>query len=76
MAKKAKKAAKKAAAKKVAKKVKTSARREWSASDVRDLKTHSRQKTPVSKIAKAMNRTEGALRQKAFGLGLSLGHRR
>jgi len=75
MAKKAKKAAKKVA-KKTAKTVKTSARREWSSADVRDLKTHSRQKTPVSKIAKAMNRTEGALRQKAFGLGLSLGHRR
>ena len=53
-----------------------SQRREWSKDDVRELKTHSRQKTPVSKISKSMKRTVGALRQQAFKLGLSLGHRR
>ena len=41
----------------------------------RELKRHSRVRTPVSKIARAMKRTEGALRQKAFAMGLPLGHR-
>jgi hypothetical protein len=40
-----------------------------------ELKSHSKAKTPVTKISKAMKRTAGALRQKAFSLGLSLGHR-
>jgi hypothetical protein len=43
---------------------------------VRELKAHSRSKSPVKKIAKAMKRTAGALRQKAFSLELPLGHRR
>jgi hypothetical protein len=51
-------------------------RRSWSKADVRELRVHSRSKSPVKKIAKAMKRTAGALRQKAFSLGLSLGHRR
>jgi hypothetical protein len=51
-------------------------RRGWSKEDVRDLKSHSKNKTPVAKISKAMKRTGGALRQKALALGLSLGHRR
>jgi hypothetical protein len=42
----------------------------------RDLKAHSKSKTPVAKIAKAMKRTEGAIRQKAMTLGISVGHRR
>jgi hypothetical protein len=50
--------------------------RSWSKADLRELKAHSRSKSPVKKIAKAMNRTPGALRQKAFSLGLPLGHRR
>ena len=41
-----------------------------------ELKAHSRSKSPVKKIAKAMKRTVGALRQKALSLGLPLGHRR
>jgi hypothetical protein len=48
----------------------------WSKADVRELKAHSRSKSPVKKIAKAMKRTVGALRQKALSLGLPLGHRR
>ena len=48
----------------------------WSKADLRELKQYSRAKTPVVKIAKAMKRTQGALRQKAFALGLPLGHRR
>ena len=51
-------------------------RKEWTKENLRELKTHSKAKTPVAKISKAMKRTIGALRQKAFALGLSLGHRR
>jgi hypothetical protein len=51
-------------------------RRRWSNQEVRELKAHSRSKTRVSSIAKTMKRTAGALRQKAFTLGLSLGHQR
>ena len=51
-------------------------RKEWTKENLRELKTHSKSKTPVAKISKAMKRTIGALRQKAYALGLSLGHRR
>ena len=51
-------------------------RREWTKEDQRELKTHSRSKTPVAKISKLTKRTKGALRQKALHMGLSLGHRR
>jgi hypothetical protein len=61
---------------KKAKETKGSKRREWTKADVRELKQHSRSKTPVVKIAKLTKRTNGALRQKAFELGLSLGHQR
>jgi hypothetical protein len=47
-------------------------RREWTASDVRDLKSFAKKKTPAGKIAKSLKRTVGATRQKAFSLGLSL----
>jgi len=43
--------------------------------DVRELRAHSRSKSPVKKIVRAMKRTAGALRQKARSLGLPLGHR-
>jgi hypothetical protein len=48
----------------------------WTKEDVRDLKTHSKSKTPVAKISKVMKRTEGAIRQKALVLDISIGHRR
>jgi hypothetical protein len=51
-------------------------RREWTKENVRELKAHSRSKTPVTKISKLTKRTVGALRQKAFQMGLSLGHQR
>jgi hypothetical protein len=51
-------------------------RREWTKADLRELKAHSRSKTPVVKISKLTKRTVGALRQKALHMGLSLGHRR
>jgi len=50
--------------------------REWTEMNVRELKQHSRAKTPVAKISKLTKRTVGALRQKAGQLGMSLGHRR
>jgi hypothetical protein len=49
---------------------------EWSKAHLRELRGHSKAKTAVKKIAKVMKRTEGALRQKAFSLGIPLGHRR
>jgi hypothetical protein len=52
------------------------ARREWTKADVRELKSHSKTRTHVDKIAKSMKRTVGALRQKAFALGIGLGHKR
>jgi hypothetical protein len=50
-------------------------RRPWTKGDEQELRKHSRSKSAVKSIAKAMKRTPGALRQKAFSLGLSLGHR-
>jgi hypothetical protein len=49
-----------------------SKRQAWSASDVRTLKTLARSKTGAATIARKMKRTEGASRQKAFSMGLSL----
>jgi hypothetical protein len=60
----------------MAKRTRRTIRKSWTKGDVRDLKTHSKSKTPVAKISKAMKRTVGALRQKALGLGIPLGHRR
>jgi hypothetical protein len=53
-----------------------SVRGEWTPNDVRELKKHSKSKTPVKAIAKQMKRTPGAVRQKAKNLGISIGHRR
>jgi hypothetical protein len=47
-------------------------RRAWTSLEVRELKTMARKKTKASRIAKTLKRTEGATRQKAFSLGLSL----
>ncbi|UGX91170.1 hypothetical protein G6321_00035985 [Bradyrhizobium barranii subsp. barranii] len=60
----------------MAKKTKKTVRREWSAADIKELKAHSKARTPVVKIAKMTKRTEGALRQKAIVLGIGLGHQR
>ena len=60
----------------MAKKAKAPLRKPWSKEDVRDLKAHSKARTPVEKISKTMKRTPGALRQKARDLGMGLGHRR
>ena len=50
-------------------------RRAWTSVEVRDLKTMAKKKTPASRIAKKLKRTEGATRQKAFSIGLSLDSR-
>jgi hypothetical protein len=60
----------------MAKEAKRVSRKEWTKTDLRELKMHSKAKTPVAKISKAMKRTNGALRQKAFQLGFGLGHQR
>ena len=51
-------------------------RREYSKADVRELRAHSKARTPVEKIAKLTKRTVGSLRQKALKLGIGLGHQR
>jgi hypothetical protein len=73
MARKATKKATKKAAKKTAKR---RTRVEYTKADVKELRAHSKARTPVSKIVKAMKRSEGSLRQKALNLGIGLGHRR
>jgi len=50
-------------------------RRAWTSGEVRELKTMAKRKTPASRIAKKLKRTEGATRQKAFSIGLSLDSR-
>ncbi|QQO16047.1 hypothetical protein JJB99_07780 [Bradyrhizobium diazoefficiens] len=51
-------------------------RREYTKADVKELRAHSKEKTPVAKIAKLTKRSEGSLRQKALKLGIGLGHQR
>jgi hypothetical protein len=51
-------------------------RREYTKEDVKELRAHSKAKTPVVKIAKLTKRTVGSLRQKALKLGIGLGHQR
>jgi hypothetical protein len=63
-------------AKKTARATKKIVRREYTRADVKELRAHSKAKTPVAKIVKLTKRSEGSLRQKAIKLGISLGHRR
>jgi hypothetical protein len=51
-------------------------RRAWSKEEERELRSHSKNKSSLNTVVRSMKRTAGALRQKAFSLGLSLGHRR
>ena len=87
MAKKAKaKTAKTAAKSKKAKTVAKSAakpakkgkitRREYTKEDIKELRAHSKARTPVAEIARLTKRTVGSLRQKALKLGIGLGHQR
>jgi hypothetical protein len=54
---------------------KTIKRRAWSDKDVRELKRLAKAKMPAGEIARKFKRTEGALRQKALHLGVSLNSR-
>lgn len=56
-------------------KPKKTARRTWTTQHVNTLKSMAKKKVPAGKIAKALKRTEGATRQKAFSMGLSLDSR-
>ena len=60
----------------MAKKAKKRVAREYTKADEKELRAHSKAKTPVAKIVKLTKRTEGSLRQKARKLGIKLGHRR
>jgi hypothetical protein len=51
-------------------------RHAWTTQDERELKKHSKSKTPVKAISRTLKRTPGALRQKARQMGISMGHRR
>ena len=57
-------------------KKKTPVRNPWTKDDIRQLKAHSKTRTPVVEVAKAMKRTEAAVRQKAKTIGIGLGHGR
>jgi hypothetical protein len=47
-------------------------RRAWLAVEVKALRTAAKNIVPAGKIARLLKRTEGAIRQKALALGLSL----
>ena len=47
----------------------------WTAAHVKSLKSMAKKKTPAARIAKSLKRSEGATRQKAFSMGLSLDSR-
>jgi hypothetical protein len=55
--------------------VKKAKRREWTAEDVRELKQLAKANTPAGRIARKLKRTEGATRQKALTLNVSLDSR-
>jgi hypothetical protein len=57
-------------------KTKKPARKPYTQADIKVLRQHSKARTPVSKIARLMKRSNGSLRQKALKLGLGLGHQR
>ncbi len=50
-------------------------RRAWTSIQVRELKSLAKKKVPAKRIAKTLKRSEGATRQKAFSIGLSLDSR-
>ncbi len=60
----------------MAAKRKTRSYKVWTPADLKTLKKHGREKTSVAKISKLMKRTEPTIRQKAYSLGISVGHRR
>jgi hypothetical protein len=61
---------------KMAKTAKKRSYKTWTKDDLKELKQHSREQTPITKIARAMKRSEATIRMKAYQLGFSVGHRR
>jgi hypothetical protein len=57
-------------------KKKTPGRTPWTKEGVRALRAHSKSKASAAEVAKALKRTEGAVRQKAKTIGIGLDHRR
>jgi len=55
---------------------KRTTRREWTRKDLSDLKSLARQKTPARLIGRKLKRSEGAVRQKAYAVGISLSLRK
>jgi hypothetical protein len=51
-------------------------RRAWLPMEVKALKSAAKNIVPAGKIARLLKRTEGAIRQKALALGLSLNSQR
>jgi hypothetical protein len=60
----------------VAKKAKKRTVRPYTKTEEKELRAHSKAKTPVAKISKLTKRSVAALRKKAGKMGLPLGHRR
>jgi hypothetical protein len=50
-------------------------KRSWTPADLKTLRTLARKKTHAGRIARSLKRSEGATRQKAFSMGLSLDSR-
>ena len=50
-------------------------RRPWTIIDERELRSLAKKKTPATRIARRFKRSEGATRQKAFSMGISLDSR-
>jgi hypothetical protein len=71
LAKPAKKTVAKKALKAAPKVAVRATRREWTKDDLRELKRLVKEKTPARSIASTMERSEGAVRQKAFAEGFS-----
>ncbi len=55
---------------------KKAVRREWTREDLKVLRSLAREKTPARAIGRKLKRTEGAVRQKAHAMSLSLRSRR
>jgi hypothetical protein len=60
----------------VVKKTKKKTRVLYTKEHVKELRAHSKARTPVVKIAKLLKRSEGSIRQKALSLGIGIGHAR
>jgi hypothetical protein len=51
-------------------------RRGWSSKDMSDLRSYAKKKTPARMIGRHLKRSEGAVRQKAYAVGISLSLRK